>query len=228
MFKISFKKAKANRAVEGQRLQLLQGGSYGCSFQKHMMKWWHAKVQLQCYWSEQQQVINNHEVVFKDNLGQSHSAGPTFRWKMAPTETAEMIKISGHNRSVSTVRWSRDASSHKDSASGFKVKQHLVNMSSISLPPAKNSWLLCPVFFCSTSTLHEQNSLCYGPPWSVQEMTTDPWQFQSSRRLVSKVDLICDGQMNPWLILLGWTEDDGKAKYEALEKQEMGQWVTQR
>lgn len=197
-----------------------------------MLKWWHAKVQLQSYWSKQQQVIDHHQVVFRDTLGQSHSAGATFRWRMAPAETAGMIKISGHNRSVSTVRWSREASSHKDSASGFKVKQHLVNMSSVSPPaappPAKNSWLVCPVFFCSTSTLHKHNSLCYGPTWSVQEMTTDLWQFQSSRWLVGKVDLICDGQMNPWLILLGWTEDAGKAKYEALEKREKGQWVTQR
>lgn len=38
----------------------------------------------------------------------------------------------------------------------------------------------------------------------------------------TQVELICDGQMNPWLTIFGWTEDAGKAKYAALEKQERG------
>lgn len=36
----------------------------------------------------------------------------------------------------------------------------------------------------------------------------------------TQVGLICDGQMNPWLMIFGWTEDAGKARCAALEKQE--------
>lgn len=136
---------------------------------------------------------------------------------MTPAQTAQMTQTSGYSSSSKGV----PKQIQKVGQIHQVIKTVQVDLELNCTCEAKRIVILSSVL-CSTSTLHKEQSFSWSnmiSPRSGHGHLTVPIAVVMCG---TQVELICDGQMNPWLTIFGWPEDAGKARYAALEKQERG------
>lgn len=136
-----------------------------------------------------------------------------YRSRVTPAETPERIKTSGYSSSskgVSKEIQKTDTSSHEDSASGFRAKQHLLVKSRKVFPPKRRMIILS-----SVPLLKKQQSLI-----QHDQSKERPHMFDGSD---SRGDVWYRSVMDRWILCLCFW--DGQ---RTPEKQDVWLWKSKR